>query len=58
MKEKETFEEPVVDEKYVESTESIESARKDGKYSWGFYALCGCVVFALYEIISSIVYFF
>lgn len=45
-----------VDEKFVEGEEGgIQN--KDG-LSWGFYVLCGCVAFALYELVTAILYFF
>lgn len=57
-KDQEVFEKPVVDEKYVDEGEGQVLGGKDRKLSWGFYVLCGCVLFALYELLSSILFFF
>lgn len=47
----------IIDQKYEESTD-VAGGRKKDMFSWGFFALVGCVLFALYEIIRSVIYFF
>jgi len=57
MKEKEE-EKPVVDEQYNESGDAVGTEKKKVEYSWGFFALVGCVILGLYEVIRAIIYFF
>lgn len=58
VEEKKVFdEEPAVDERYVESQDA-ESRKGGDTRHWGFYVLVGCIVYALFELVRSILFFF
>jgi len=49
---------PIEEEKYVENSEEAVNTKPESKFGWGLFVLIGGGIWAVFELIDSILFFF